>query len=253
MSCPNLRFEMGQTPPPPFGTRLKMFYYFSFACWLLPSPFFFSWKKGRLFFLLLGKEKTIPSASFSLFFFSPSNYARARLFARMRSYSNTQERERKRKETRCDYIRNCPFVVCAVFPPFFSLHYPQTKKSNLARPFLSHIVWHQQCDVISNSTHTTYMEYIKKSGQCHTHTKIYTTTVRKAKWLTKLLHHPSLRTECNPRIRHGRAKTERWRYLTWMLLSMNGLGRSRSNASRDGHPDCRRILVKRLVTLQESQ
>lgn len=173
MSCPNLRFEMGQTPPPPFGTRLKMFYYFSFACWLLPSPFF-SWKKGRLFFLLLGKEKTIPSASFSLFF-SRLQTTRARDCLLVCAVIQTHKREReKRKETRCDYIRNCPFVVCAVFPPFFFLHYLQTKKSNLARPFLSHIVWHQQCDVISNSTHTTYMEYILKIGAMpHSHKDLH--------------------------------------------------------------------------------
>lgn len=137
------------------------------------EPFFFV-KKRETLLLVARERKNYSVCLFLLVFFSPSNYARARLFARMRSYSNTQERERKRKETRCDYIRNCPFVVCAVFPPFFFLHYLQTKKSNLARPFLSHIVWHQQCDVISNSTHTTYMEYILKIGAMpHSHKDLH--------------------------------------------------------------------------------
>lgn len=105
-------------PPPLSRHDLKCFIIFRLRVDYCRALFFFREKRETL--LLVARErKNYSVCLFLLVFFSPSNYARARLFARMRSYSNTQERERKRKETRCDYIRNCPFVVCAVFPPFF--------------------------------------------------------------------------------------------------------------------------------------
>lgn len=105
-------------PPPLSGHDLKCFIIFRLRVDYCRALFFFREKRETL--LLVARErKNYSVCLFLLVFFSPSNYARARLFARMRSYSNTQERERKKKRDKVRLHQKLSVCCMCRFPSFF--------------------------------------------------------------------------------------------------------------------------------------